>query len=77
MPIGIPIGRKKFKELELKLALKYPPRTKKSSVDLIAISEATKINYPTLYAQWSRGRDMNIEFLDRLEKLLKKEKILI
>jgi hypothetical protein len=64
------IGRKKFKELELALALKYPPRTKKHKIDLVGISEAMSIKYQTLYSQWVRGCNMHLPFAKRLLTLI-------
>ena len=65
-----PIGRTRFLKLEKILALRYPPKRKKVSVNIDEIAKAIGAEYGVTYANWRQAGGMAVAFEKRIMTML-------
>lgn len=65
-----PIGRTRFLKLEKVLALRYPPKRKKISIDIQSLATALNAEYGVTYANWKQGGMMAVAFEKRVLHIL-------
>jgi len=65
-----PIGRTRFLKLEKQLAAIYPPKRKKVSVDITAISKDLNMDYGVTYANWRQAGMMAVAFERKIRLML-------
>lgn len=65
-----PIGRKRFLKLEKQLAVLYPPKRKKISIDIQSLATDLKAEYGVTYANWKQAGGMAVAFEKRVLQIL-------
>jgi len=74
-----PIGRTRFLKLEKILALHYPSRQKKTSIDISSLAKDLGVDYGVMYTNWRRASTMPVSFekliLELINNNLEYEKI--
>ena len=65
-----PIGRKRFLKIEKILALRYPPKRKKTSIDIQGLATALDADYGVTYANWKQGGMMAVAFENKIKSIL-------